>query len=90
MRSFTLRLHLISFVWWIVGAAFTWCVVFDSAVQSTVEDLSERSSVAILPFGFDLEITKLYAVKTAREMLPPEEEAKQVAESLLEIQREAR
>ena len=46
--------------------------------------------MAILPFGFDLEITKLSAVKTAKEMLPPEEEAKQVAESLLEIQREAR
>jgi hypothetical protein len=90
MRSFTIRLHLISFVGWIVGAAFSGCVAFDPAVQSTVEDLSERPSVAMLPFGFDLEITKLSAVKTTKEMLPPEEEAKQVAEALLEIQQEAR
>ena len=90
MRSLTIRLHLISFVGWVVSAAFMGCVAFDPAVQSTVEDLNERPSVAILPFGFDLEITKLSAVKTANDMLSPEEESKQVAEALREIQREAR
>ena len=90
MRSFTIRLHLIPFVGWIVGAAFMGCVAFDPAAQSTVENLNERPSVAILPFGFDLEITTLSAVKTANEVLSPEEESKQVAEALLEIQREAR
>ena len=90
MRSFTIRLYLIPFVGWIIGAAFMGCVAFDPAVQSTVEDLNERPSVAILPFGFDLEITKLSAVKTANDMLSPEEESKQVAEALREIQREAR
>jgi len=90
MRAFTIRLHLISFVGWIVGAAFMGCVAFDPAVQSTVEDLNEHPSVAILPFGFDLEITKLSDMKTANEMLSPEEESKQVVEALREIQREAR
>jgi len=66
------------------------CVAFDPAAQSRVENLNDRPSVAILPFGFDLEITNLSAVKTANEMLSPEEESKQVAEVLREIQREAR
>ena len=90
MRSFTIRLYLILFVGWIVCATFMGCVAFDPAVQSTVEELNERPSVAILPFGFDLEITKLSAVKTTNDMLSPEEESKQVAEALREIQREAR
>lgn len=90
MRSFTVRLHLIPFVGWIVGAAFTGCVAFDPVTQSVVEDLNERPSVAILPFGFDLEITKLSAVKTMDETLSPEDETEQVAETLREIQREAR
>ena len=82
MRSFTIRLHLIPFVGCVVCATFIGCVAFDPAVQSTVEDLNERPSVAILPFGFDLEITKLSDMKTANEMLSPEEESKQVAEAL--------
>src|SRR5467141_1453094 len=90
MRSFTIRLHVIQFVGWMVGAALMGCVAFDPAAQSRVENLNDRPSVAILPFGFDLEITNLSAVKTANEMLSPEEESKQVAEALREIQREAR
>jgi hypothetical protein len=90
MRSVPIRVSLIPFAGWIVGAALMGCVSFDPAVQSTVEDLNERPSVAILPFGFDLEITTLSAVKTTNEILSPEEESKQVAEALREIQREAR
>jgi len=66
------------------------CVAFEPAAQSRVEDLTERPVVAILPFGFDLEITKLSTVKTVNETLSPEDEAKQVADTLLEIQQEAR
>lgn len=66
------------------------CVAFDLVAQSTVEDLNERPSVAILPFGFDLEITKLSAVKTVDETLSPEGETEQVADTLREIQQEAR
>jgi len=90
MRSFSIRLHVIPFVGWMVGVALMGCVAFDPAAQSRVENLNDRPSVAILPFGFDLEITNLSAVKTANEMLSPEEESKQVAEALREIQREAR
>lgn len=90
MRSFTFRLHVIPFVGWMVGAALMGCVAFDPVTQSTVEDLNERPSVAILPFGFDLEITTLSAVKTVGETLSPEDETKQVAETLWEIQQEAR
>ena len=90
MRSVPVRVFLIPFLGWIVGAAFMGCVAFDPAVQSTVEDLNERPSVAILPFGFDLEITKLSAMKTVDETLSPEDEAKQVAETLRAIQQEAR
>lgn len=90
MRSFTTRLHLIPFVVWIVGAAFVGCVAFDPVTQSTVEDLNERPILAILPFGFDLEITKLSAMKTVDEPLSQEDETKQVAETLWEIQQEAR
>lgn len=90
MRSVTIRLCLIPFVGWIVGAAFLGCVAFDSVTQSTVEDLNERPSVAILPFGFDLEIMKLSEVKTVDETLSPDEDTKQVAEALREIQQEAR
>ena len=91
MRPFTIHLYLIPFIGWIVGIAFVGCVAFDPVVQSTVEDLNERPLVAILPFGFDLEITELSAVKTTNEMLlSPEEESKQVAEALREIQQEAR
>jgi len=90
MRSVPIRLYLVPFVGWMVGAALMGCVAFDPAVQSTVEDLNERPSVAILLFGFDLEITKLSVVKTVDETLSPEDEAEQVAEALREIQREAR
>lgn len=90
MRSFIIRLYLIPFVGWIVGAALISCVAFDPVTQSTVENVTERPTVAILPFGFDLEITKLSSVKTVDETLSPEEESKQVAEALREIQREAR
>jgi hypothetical protein len=90
MKSFTIRLHLILFIGWIVCAAFVGCVAFDPVTQSTVEDLNERPIVAILPFGFDLEITTLSAIKTVDETLSQEDETTHVAETLWEIQREAR
>lgn len=90
MKFFSTSVQLALFASCLVNIALTGCVAFDPAVQSTVEDLNERPVVAILPFGFDLEITKLSAVKTVDETLPPEDEAKQVAETLREIQQEAR
>ena len=90
MRLAAIRLYLSLSVGWIVSAAFMGCVAFDSVTQSTVEDLNEHPAVAILPFGFDLEIMKLSEVKTVDETLLPEDETKQVAEALREIQQEAR
>ena len=78
MRSVPIRVSLVPFIGWIIGAALMGCVAFDTTVLSTVADLNERPSVAILPVGFDLEIRTLSAVKTAHEMLSPEEESKQV------------
>jgi hypothetical protein len=74
----------------LVGIVLTGCVAFDPAVQSQVEDLNERPYVAILPFGFDLEITKLSAVKTLDRTLSPEEESTQLAEALRQIQQKTR
>ena len=74
----------------LVGAVLTGCVAFDPAVQSPVEDLNERPYMAILPFGFDLDITKLSAVKTVDGTLSPEDEATQLADALRQIRQEAR
>ncbi len=90
MRFFTICFRLVLFASGLVGAVLTGCVAFDPAVQSKVEDLSERPYIAILPFGFDLEITKLSSVKTVEGTLSPEDESKQVAEALRAIQTEAR
>jgi hypothetical protein len=90
MRSVPIRLYLMPFISCMVGAALMGCVAFEPAAQSSVEDLNERPFVAILPFGFDLEITKLSSLRTVNETQPPEDEAKQVAETLWEIQQEAR
>ena len=90
MRFFPSCFHLVLIVSGLVGVVLTGCVAFDPAVQSKVEDLSERPYVAILMFGFDLDITKLSAVKTVGETLSPEDESTQLAEALREIQRETR
>ncbi len=66
------------------------CVAFDPAVQSKVEDFRERPYVAVLRFGFDLEITKLSTVQTVEGVLLPEEEATQLAAALSQTQQEAR
>lgn len=91
MESVAIRASLISFVGWIVApVVFMGCVAFEPVPQSMVEDLQERPFVAILPFDFDLEINTLSALKTVDETLSPEDEAKQVAKTLKEIQQEAR
>ena len=72
-----------------VGAALAGCASFKPVSPSTV-DLSERPSLAILLFGFDIEITKLSDVKTVQGTLTPEDESTRVAEALREIQHEAR
>src|SRR5262249_36970260 len=89
MTIFTLGFRLVLISCWIVSTALAGCVAFEPALQSHVEDLNERPSVAILPFGFDLEITKLSSVKTVDETLSPEDDSKQLANALHENQEEA-
>lgn len=74
----------------LTGAGLAGCVAFEPAVQSPVEELTERPYVAILPIGFDLDITKLSYVKSVEDTLSPEEESQQLADVLAEIQQEAR
>jgi nucleotide-binding universal stress UspA family protein len=90
MRAIPVRAGLIPFAGWMVGATLMSCVAFEPVTQSTVEDMQERPFVAILPFAFDIEITTLSALKTVDETLSPEDETKQVAETLKEVQQEAR
>ena len=90
MRRLPICFRQMSFICCILGVTLTGCVGFDPVVQSEVEDLKDRPTIAILPFGFDLEITKLSAVKTMEGPLSPEDEATQVAEALRKIQQEAR
>jgi hypothetical protein len=90
MKYLTICFRLVLTACWMTGIALTGCVGFDPAVQSRVEDLNERPYLAILPFGFDIEITKLSTVQTVDVSLSPEDEAKRVTEALREIQQEAR
>lgn len=90
MKLFVVCLRLVSFVSYIIGMTLTGCVAFEPATQSKVEELRERLYVAILPFGFDIEITKLSTVQTVEGTLSPEDEANKLTEALREIQQEAR
>ncbi len=90
MGIFTIDFRLSSFACWLVVTVLTGCVAFEPPLQSPVENLDERPSVAILPFGFDLEITELSAVKTVDGTLSPAEASTQLADALREIQQEAR
>ena len=90
MRRSTLDVRLGPLVCWIVGTVLTGCVAFEPAPQSKVEELNERPHVAILPFGFDLEITQLSAVKTVDGTLSSDDESRQLADALREIQQQAR
>jgi len=69
---------------------FTSCVKFEPTRQSTLEELNDRPSVALLPIGFDLDITKLSSVKSVDANLSPEDEAAQLQEELAEICQDAR
>ena len=90
MKCLTICFRLVPIACWMIDIALTGCVAFDPAVQSRVDNLNERPYLAVLPFGFDIEITKLSTVQTVDGVLSPEDEAKQVTEALREIQQEAR
>lgn len=89
MTGVTIRGRLVLFGVGLIGAMLAGCVSFSPVTPSKVE-LNERPSVAILLFGFDVEITKLSYVKTVEDDLSPEDESKLLAEALREIQQETR
>ena len=73
-----------------LSAALAGCVAFGPAAQSTLENYNERPYMAILPFAFAIEITKLSTVKSVEETSSPEDEAAQLADALNEIRSNAR
>jgi len=73
----------------LLGVAFTGCAWFRATPESEVP-VAERPSVAILPFGIEVEITTLSAVKSVDGTLSDEEESRQVAAVLQEMRADAR
>jgi len=65
-------------------------VSFEPPQQSTIDDLDERPYIAILSFGFDIEITDLSDVQTVDRIFSRDEEAVLLADALRSIQRDAR
>ncbi len=72
------------------ASVFMGCVAFEPPQQSTVDDLEERPYIAILKFGFEIEITELSAVQTVDQTLSRDEEAVLLADALQRIQQDAR
>lgn len=89
MTCMTINVRLLVLGIGFVAAMFTGCVSFSPVTPSKVE-LHERPSLVLLPFGFDVEITKLSYVREVEETLSSEDEAKLLADALQEIQRETR
>ena len=72
-----------------MAVLLTGCASFSPVTPSPVE-LENRPTVALLLFGYDVEITKLSSVRDVDDVLSPEEDAARLAETLRDIQREAR
>ena len=65
------------------------CAWFQSRPQQEIP-VEERPYVAVLPIGIAVEITKFSSVKSVEGDLPPEDEARQLADALLQVCTEAR
>ncbi len=73
----------------LLSVAFTGCVWFPADPRAELA-MEKRLSVALLPLGFDIEITDLSALKSTDETLSAEEEVREVADALQEIRADAR
>lgn len=89
MRRLMTGNRLCSFILCLLCLTLPGCAWFHHEQLSEVP-VTERPSVAILPFGIDVEITTLATVKTVEGSLSPEDEARQVAEAVQAIREEAR
>lgn len=90
MLNFTISVSRLALASCAAITLFTSCVEFEPARQSTLGELHDRPSVALLPIGFDLDITSLSSVKSLDATLTPEDEATQLHEALAEICADAR
>lgn len=69
------------------------CLIFSGCAGGQIKDeldLIDRPVVAILPIGFEIQITHLASIKTVVDTLSPEEETQQLAEAIQHIRDEAR
>ena len=73
----------------LLALAFAGCAWSESGQKPEIP-IAKRQTVAILPFGFDIEITSLSALKTVPEPLFPDDEARQVDATLQSIRADAR
>lgn len=90
MLNFTISVSRLALASCAVIILLTSCVKFEPARQSTLEALDDRPSVAVLPIGFDLDITKLSSVKSVDVTLSPQDEAAQLQAALAGICADAR
>jgi hypothetical protein len=65
------------------------CSWFFAGVKAELP-LAERPRLALLPWGFEVQITKLGSVKTIDKELTPEQETQQVTQALQEVLNETR
>ena len=77
MRGLISHGRLLSIVMCLLCVAFAGCAWFGSTPDSDVP-VAERPKLVILPFGIDVEITTLSAVKSVDETFSDEEESRQV------------
>ena len=89
MRYASARSLIISAWLGCLAVAWAGCAAFVPAPQSDVA-VHDRPIVAILPFGFDVEITRLAYVKSVDGDLSAEEESNQLAQALQEIRDQTR
>ncbi|MDQ6734381.1 MAG: hypothetical protein M3Z35_09765, partial [Nitrospirota bacterium] len=89
LRVLTSRWRLLAGAMCLCGALVTGCGWFRSTPESDVA-IAERPSIAILPFGIDIEITTLSAVKSVDGTPSAEEESRQVAHVLKAMLEDAR
>ena len=83
------RYYVLSFPLLFSGLTFSGCSWFQSPVYSNLP-IEERPLVAVLPFGFDIEIQHLSTIKDVEEPLSETEEAQQLETAVQTLRQEAR
>lgn len=90
MLHLTISLRRIVLVACLLGTSLSGCVAFEPTRQSTVEEVNHRPFVALLPIGFDLDVTSLTSVKSVDATLSLEDQVQQLPDALAEIRQDSR